>query len=289
MEDRTFHIYEKILKSESGLIITKDKGYLLESRLLPIAKEIGCENLDELARKIEQPFEKELRKSVVEAMTTNETSFFRDTRPFDNLRDVILPFFLKKNAITRRIRIWSAACSSGQEPYSIAMIIKEMESKFTGWNIEIIATDLSEDILDKAKKAEYTQFEVQRGLPIQLLVKYFEQQGDKWCIKDDIRRMIKFKTLNLLGEYSLIGSFDIVFCRNVLIYFDPDTKAQILNKIYKVLSKDGVLLLGGAETVIGLDVEFKGVEGQRGMYRPKEGSFLKDEASVGNQSSFGTS
>ncbi len=278
MEESVFAIYERILKSDSGLVITKDKGYLLESRLLPIAKEASCADLKELAHKIEQPSGRELRKSVVEAMTTNETSFFRDTRPFDNLRDVILPFFIKKRSTTKRLRIWSAACSSGQEPYSIAMIIREMADKLAGWNIEIIATDLSEEILDKAKKAEYTQFEVQRGLPVQMLVKYFEQHGDKWCVKDDIRRMINFQPLNLLGDYSAMGSFDIIFCRNVLIYFDPEDKAKILNKIHRVLNKDGVLLLGGAETVIGLDVEFKGIDSHRGMYMPKDGVFLQEDA-----------
>ncbi len=276
MEDHIFSIYEGLLKSRSGIIITKEKEYLLEARLLPIAKKAECSNLAELANKIKTSLDGDLAKSIIEAMTTNETSFFRDTRPFDNLRDVIMPYFVKSRATTKRLRIWSAACSSGQEAYSISMILKEMEAKLSGWTIEIVGTDLSQDILEQAKGAKYTQFEVQRGLPVQFLVKYFEQQGEKWYLKSDIRNMVTFRQLNLLESYASMGTFDIIFCRNVLIYFNQETKASILQKLSSCIQKDGILMLGGAETVIGINSDFKSLTGHRGMYIPTEGTFIPE-------------
>lgn len=273
MEERIFKIYEDFLRKESGLVVTMEKVYLLESRLNPIAKKHNLADLTELANKIKTKTNKAIEKEVMEAMTTNETSFFRDMRPFDNLEKVILPYFIKNRASTKKLRIWSAACSSGQEVYSIAMILKEWEAKLPGWNIEIVASDISKDIIDKAEAGIYTQFEVQRGLPIQRLVKFFDQKDDKWVIKDELKAKIKFKEANLLQDMSAMGNFDIVFCRNVLIYFNRETKGQVLDNIRKRMPDDGVLLLGGAETVLGITETFTPMAGQSGMYIVKGGSF----------------
>ena len=200
-------------------------------------------------------------------MTTNESFFFRDNRPFDQFKDIVLPHLLEARAARKQIRVWSAACSSGQEPYTLAMILKEEADKLAGWNIEIIATDLSTEILDKAKTGLYSQFEVQRGLPITLLMKYFTQEGEKWRIGDEIRKMVTYKPFNLLESPAQLGTFDVVFCRNVLIYFDQKTKGEVLERIAQIMPGDGFLYLGGAETVLGSSDSFEVLQGQRGIYR----------------------
>jgi chemotaxis protein methyltransferase CheR len=207
---------------------------------------------------------------VVEAMTTNESFFYRDKIPFDHFRDAIMPGLMAARAKERRIRIWCAAASTGQEPYSLAMSIKEMKQKLGGWRVEILATDLSTEVLEKAKAGVYSQFEVQRGLPIQLLVKYFSQVGDTWQIAPDIRAMVQYRPLNLLTDFSNLGRFDVVFCRNVLIYFDQETKIGVLNRVSKMLEGDGFLVLGAAETVVGLTDALKPVPDKRGLYAPNK-------------------
>jgi len=205
---------------------------------------------------------------VVEAMTTNETFFFRDKVPFDHFRDSIVPEVLKARAARRSIRIWCAAGSTGQEPYSLAMCLKEMSAALAGWRVEIIATDLSQEVLEKSKAGIYSQFEVQRGLPIQLLVKYFKQNGELWQISPEIRAMVQHRQLNLLHDFSQLGLFDVIFCRNVLIYFDQDTKINIFGRLAKTMEADGFLVLGAAETVVGLTDVFKPFPDRRGLYRP---------------------
>ena len=194
---------------------------------------------------------------VVEAMTTNESFFFRDKIPFEHFRDTIMPALLAARAAQRRIRIWCAAASTGQEPYSLAMALKEMAGGIAGWRIEIVGTDLSNEVLEKAQAGIYSQFEVQRGLPIQLLVKYFSQIGDTWQIAPDIRAMVQYRPLNLLADFSHLGMFDLVFCRNVLIYFDQATKTAVLDRIARITDRGGYLVLGAAETVVGLTDSFK--------------------------------
>jgi len=205
---------------------------------------------------------------VVEAMTTNETFFFRDKVPFDHFRDAIMPEMLKARAGRKSIRIWCAAGSTGQEPYSLAMCLKEMSAAIAGWRIEIIATDLSQEVLEKSRAGIYSQFEVQRGLPIQMLVKYFKQTGEFWQINADIRAMVQHRPLNLLHDFSQLGVFDVIFCRNVLIYFDQDTKINIFNRLARIMEPDGFLVLGAAETVVGLTDVFKPFPEKRGLYRP---------------------
>jgi len=261
-----FELIARILKERSGLALTKEKAYLLESRLNPVARKWSFSGFDELASAIRAGGNEKLLVDVTEAMTTNESFFFRDQKPFDLFLNLALPYLLKARAAQKKIRIWSAACSSGQEPYTLAMLLKENAAKVAGWNIEIVATDLSNEILDKAREGLYSQFEVQRGLPIALMVKYFKQEGDRWQISEELRRMVKYMPFNLLESPSRLGKFDIVFCRNVLIYFDPPTKTKVLDSIASVMPKDGFLYLGGAETVIGTTERFKPIPGQRGLY-----------------------
>ena len=261
-----FEIIAQLLKERSGLALNKEKAYLLESRLNPVARKWNFSGFDELAQAIRNTGEEALLVDVTEAMTTNESFFFRDQKPFDQFNEIVLPYLLEARAARRSFRIWSAACSSGQEPYTLAMLLKEHADKLAGWRVEIVATDLSNEILDKAKEGLYSQFEVQRGLPITHLVKYFVQVGDRWQIEDSLRKMIKFQQFNLLDDLSSLGRFDVVFCRNVLIYFDTPTKTKVLNGIAELLPADGFLYLGGAETVLGTTDRFEIMRGQRGIY-----------------------
>ena len=264
-----YEYLRKLLKERSGLDLSADKQYLIESRLLPLARKAGLSGIPELVQKL-QGGSSALITSVVEAMTTNETFFFRDKVPFDHFRDTIMPEVLKARAGRRSVRIWCAAGSTGQEPYSLAMTLKEMGAALTGWRVEIIATDLSQEVLEKAKSGVYSQFEVQRGLPIQMLMKYFKQTGETWQVNPELRAMIQHRQLNLLHDFSQLGTFDVIFCRNVLIYFDQDTKINIFNRLAKAMEPDGFLVLGAAETVVGLTDAFKPYPDKRGLYRPNE-------------------
>ena len=267
MTPSDYDYLRKFLKDRSGLDLSSDKQYLVESRLLPLARKAGLAGIEELIVQIKSGAEA-IAADVVEAMTTNETFFYRDKLPFDHLRDAVIPDLVKARASRRSLRIWCAASSTGQEPYSIAMCLKEMGSVLAGWRIEIIATDLAPSVLEKSRSGIYSQFEVQRGLPIQLLVKYFKQNGELWQLNADIRAMIQFKQLNLLQNFSHLGTFDVVFCRNVLIYFDQDTKVDVFKRVVKVMEPDGFLALGAAETVVGLTDAFKPHPDRRGLYRP---------------------
>jgi chemotaxis protein methyltransferase CheR len=255
-----------LVKARSGLTLSADKHYLVESRLLPVARKAGLPTLGELVLRLKGAGGDALTIDVVEAMTTNESFFFRDKFPFENFRTYIIPTLLEARASQRRIRIWCAAASTGQEPYSLAIILKEMGCLLDSFRVEILATDLSNEVLEKAKSGLYTQFEVQRGLPIQLLVKYFTQAGDRWRIAPEIRDMVQFRPINLIRNFSNLGLFDVVFCRNVLIYFDQATKIAVLERLADVTTCDGYLALGGAETVIGLTEMFKAIPERRGLY-----------------------
>jgi chemotaxis protein methyltransferase CheR len=257
----------RLLKERSGLVLSPDKQYLVESRLAPVARKAGLANLSELAGQLRRG-DARLTIEVVEAMTTNESFFFRDKVPFEHFRDTIMPALLAARAAQRRIRIWCAAASTGQEPFSLAMCLKEMKGKLAGWRIEILGTDLSVEVLEKARAGIYSQFEVQRGLPIQLLVKYFSQVGDTWQLAPEIRAMVQYRPLNLLADFSGLGPFDVVFCRNVLIYFDQNLKIDVLNRLARVVEPDGYLSLGAAETVVGLTDAFRLMPEKRGLYVP---------------------
>ena len=278
MNVNDFEYIAQLLYQRSGLVITQEKAYLLESRLNPVARRWDLDGIDALIGALRSKKDEKLMVDVTEAMTTNESFFFRDNRPFEQFKEIVLPHMLEARAARKQIRIWSAACSSGQEPYTLAMILKEEAARLAGWRIEIVATDLSTEILNKAKEGLYSQFEVQRGLPITLLMKYFAQEGEKWRISEEIRRMVTYKTFNLLDNPSTLGQFDVVFCRNVLIYFDQATKGQVLGRIAQVMPSDGFLYLGGAETVLGISDAFEVVPGQRGVYRLTGGASLNRKA-----------
>jgi chemotaxis protein methyltransferase CheR len=240
-----YEYLRKFLKDHSGLDLSADKQYLIESRLLPLARKAGLPGISELVQEM-RGGSTVFNTQVVEAMTTNETFFFRDKVPFEHFRDLIMPQILRARANGKTVRIWCAAASTGQEPYSLAMSVKEMGAALAGWRIEIVATDLSQDVLEKSKAGLYSQFEVQRGLPIQLLVKYFKQVGELWQINADIRAMVQQRQLNLLHDFSQLGVFDLIFCRNVLIYFDQETKTNVFNRLARAIEPDGFLALGAA-------------------------------------------
>lgn len=287
MTPTDYDFLRKLLKERSGLVLGEDKQYLVESRLLPVSRRAGTAGLKGLIEKIRQPANEALIVEVVEAMATNESLFFRDKLPFDHLRNTILPALLAARAQQRRIRFWCAAASTGQEPYSLAMALKEMGSALAGWRTEILATDFSLEVLEKAKAGIYSQFEVQRGLPIQMLVKHFMQVGEMWQIAPEIRAMVQFRPFNLLQDCSRLGKFDVVFCRNVLLYFDQRTKIDVLDRIARVVVPDGYLVLGAAETVVGLTASFRPIPDKRALYGPNPahlrlaGGFPRTAAAAG--------
>jgi chemotaxis protein methyltransferase CheR len=268
MTPADFDFLRASLKRHSGLVLSADKQYLLESRLLPVARKAGFDRLSALIGALKGHNAEALMTLVVEAMTTNESFFFRDKMPFDCFRSTVLPALQAVRRHSRAIRIWCAAASSGQEPYSLAMALREMDGGLAGWRVEVVATDISNAVLEKARQGLYSQFEVQRGLPIQFLIKYFSQNGEMWQIAPEIRAMVKYRKLNLLSDFSDLGRFDLIFCRNVLIYFDQETKVDVLDRLADVIADDGYLVLGAAETVVGLTDSFKVCPHLRGLYAP---------------------
>ncbi len=268
MTPKDFDYLRAMLKDRSGLVLSADKQYLAESRLLPLARKIGVNGLGELVAKLKSASAEPLAVQVTDAMTTNESFFFRDKVPFEHLRDTIMPALIQAHYRRHRIRIWCTAAAGGQEPYSIAMILREMNVKLAGFRVDILATDIATDVLEKAKAGLYSQFEVQRGLPIQQLVKYFTQVGEMWQIAPEIRAMVTFRQLNLLHDFSHLGFFDVIFCRNVLIYFDQPTKISVFERMARVIEPTGYMVLGAAETVVGLTDTFKPMAEKRGLYVP---------------------
>ncbi len=267
MKPQDFDLIRKILRDRSGLVLGDEKAYLLESRLVPVARKFGMKDIDEVLQKVRTSAPEDLIVDIVEAMTTNESFFFRDVKPFDLFKDNVLEHLIASRAGKKSFRIWCAAASSGQEPYSLAILLKEAAAKLNGWRTEIVGTDISNEILGRAKQGRYSQFEVQRGLAIQMLVKYFTKDGEHWQIKQEVRDMVSYREFNLLDDFAPLGKFDVVFCRNVLIYFDQETKKKVLERIAMLLPEDGVIFLGGAETVLGITDKFEPVAGQRGIYK----------------------
>ncbi|MFC4725203.1 protein-glutamate O-methyltransferase CheR [Glycocaulis abyssi] len=248
------------VKKRSGLVLGPEKGYLIESRLAPLARAEGLSGPEAVVDAMMRG-DQRLCAAASEALATHETFFFRDKTPFELFSEVMAPA-LRQARGGRALKIWCAAASTGQEPYSLAMLIRET----SGLGASILATDMCAHVLEKAKAGLYSQFEVQRGLPIQRLVQHFEQSGDSWRVKPELREMIRFEPGNLLDDFSRYGAQDIIFCRNVLIYFDVEAKAKILNRLAALLPPDGYLVLGAAETVVGLTDSLKPVPGQRGLY-----------------------
>ena len=269
MDNTAFTQLANFLKTSSGLVLTPDKAYLITSRLTPVAEQHGFKAVEDLVAAMTLNRNPRIRQDIIEAMTTNETSFFRDVTPFDKFKTVILPDLLVRRKQKKALRILCAAASSGQEPYSLAMILAEMGAQIADWRVEIVGVDIDTKILKRAEEAVYTQFEVQRGLPVQMLMKYFDRMDQSWKLKPIIREKVKFRTCNLLEPFTELGQFDVIFCRNVLIYFDAPTKRNVLDRLANQIASDGYLVLGGAETVLDLTQRFSAAPGSRGLYLPK--------------------
>jgi len=267
MNAADFSLFARLLKDGSGLVLTEEKSYLIESRLLAVAQRHGFASVAVLARALRQNADKALVHEIVVAMTTNESSFFRDMKPFEQFRAIVLPALLKARAASRTVRIWSTACAAGQEPYSLAMILEEERARLAGWHVSLVATDISGAMIERAKAGNYSQFEVQRGLPLKYLVRHMEPEADRWQLKPAIRGMVEFHAANLLDDLSWLGRFDAIWCRNVLLYFDAATKSALLDRLSRQLRPDGFLALGGAETTLGVSDRFEPVPQQRGLYR----------------------
>lgn len=247
-----YRFLQDYIYRQSGIVLDADKHYLLEARLLPVAKKRQLETVNDLCALLRATpgAADPLRRDVVEAMTTHETLFFRDLPQYEGLRNNVLPELIEQRKLTKRLRFWSAASSSGQEAYSLAMMLLEMGLE--GWDIQITGTDLSEQILERARQGRFLQIEVNRGLPVAMLLKHFVRQGLDWQLKDEVRRMVTFRRFDLREDMRTLGPFDVVLCRNVLIYFDQATKKRILEQIRGTLHRGGYLLLGGAETTLSI-------------------------------------
>lgn len=252
MSPEDFAFFRKFLHEKSGLDLSDKKTYLVVSRLTPVAKKWNLNTITDMTKALKMNPDPKLVLEVVDAMTTNETLFFRDDRPFKYFKASALPELMKARENKKNVRIWSTACSTGQEPYSIAMTLTDSIPKIDEWKFDILATDISDTALKQAASGEFNQFEIQRGLPIQMVMKHFRQEGPVWKVQDKIKNMVKFQHFNLLDRMEPLGTFDIIFCRNVLIYFDETTKKKILQNLAARLVPDGMLFLGGSETVIGL-------------------------------------
>jgi chemotaxis protein methyltransferase CheR len=264
-----FAYIAEIVKQDAAIVIGPGKEYLVESRLLPIARDAGVNDVASLAHKLQNGGGERLRRLVVEAMTTNETSFFRDRDPFTALSSAVLPELCRKRGATHRINMWSAACSTGQEPYSIAMTVLDHPLITSDWQVQIVATDINEEILARAESGRFTQLEVNRGLPASLLVRHFERSETEWKVLSAVRNLVRFKQQNLNEPFDF-AFMDVVFLRNVLIYFDAATKTDVLRRVRRVMKPDGFLFLGGSETTIGLDDGFERITiGNATVYRPK--------------------
>ncbi len=259
-----------LLRRRSAIVLDGTKDYLVESRLAPVARESGLASIDALLLEVVKRNETgPAARKVIEAMTTNETSFFRDIHPWETLRKTLLPELVRARRAQRRLRIWCAAASTGQEPYTIAMIIREHFPELASWDIQLLGTDINTAVLERAAEGVFRQHEVNRGLPAPMLVKYFERAGLDWQIRPEVRRMVVFKELNLIGRWSLFSTQDLVFMRNVLIYFDVATKREILRRTRENLEHDGYLVLGGAETTWNIDEGYVPVQaGATVVYQP---------------------
>jgi chemotaxis protein methyltransferase CheR len=264
-----FKFLAEVLRRRSGLVLPQHKSHLAENRLLPVVRRFGFKDVPALIAELRHGHEA-LAEAVTEAMTTNDSAFFRDRKTFEEFRDIVLPELLMLRAATKRLRLWCAACAAGQEAYSLAMLLDEAKLAAQGWSIELIASDINSQMVGRAQEGLYSQFEVQRGLPIRKLVANFTQEGTHWRIRKELRDMVSFRIFNLLDSPHWLGELDVVFCRNVLMYFDQKTRRQVLKSIARVLKPDGSLLVGPMESLASLTEDFVPFEHAPGLYfRPR--------------------
>jgi chemotaxis protein methyltransferase CheR len=266
MTGQEFDVIRRLLLERSAIVLEPGKEYLVETRLAPLVRQLNLNSLGELIARVRSQPDNGLHRQIIEALVTTESSFFRDHHPFETLRKVVLPDLINRRRDERRLHIWCAASSHGQEPYSIALLLREHFPELSGWKINLLASDLSRDVLARARTGRYNQIEVNRGLPASLLVKYFEQHGTDWQLKPDIRNMVDFQEINLAQPLPILPRMDLVLVRNVMIYFDVATKKVILGRLARLLRPDGYLLLGGAETTFNLDDSYRRVEPLKGGF-----------------------
>lgn len=285
IESEDFEYVRRFLHRQTGLSLTPEKKYLVETRLAPLARQLGLPTVAAVIIALRGHQHAEVARQVIDAMMTNETLFFRDKLMFDLVTQQVLPDLIAVRAAQKRLRIWCAAASTGQEPYSLAMHLLDSGLIREGWSIEILATDISADALDRARRGTYSQFEVQRGLPIQSLLKHFSQAANVWLINQTVKDIVRFEQLNLLDDFSRLGQFDLILCRNVLIYFDTPTKMGVLDRLAPMLQRDGLLMLGAAESVIGLTSRLVPDRHYRGLYARSDGLPLRRDLS-GSPASF---
>jgi chemotaxis protein methyltransferase CheR len=282
----TFDYIQGLVRVRSALILEPGKEYLVESRLDPLARQEGFSSLHDMVKRLRSSPWCDLHRKVVEAMTTNETSFFREIRLFEMFKKTILPQILALRGSQRTLNLWSAACSGGQEPYSIAMLLREHVPSLGSWNINLIASDISTEMLDRARAGRFNQIEINRGLPANLLVKYFQKHGVVWEINPDIRQMVEFREINLIHPWLSLPRMDVIFMRNVLIYLDVEAKKNILGRVARLLDPDGYVLLGGAETTTNLNDSFESVSRDGAMcfrLRKKQISAAPEEVLIGRR------
>lgn len=266
MTPQDFDYVCRLVRDKSAIVLEPGKEYLVETRLLPIARQMQLASVGDLISRLRSLPDNGLHARVIEAMVTTETSFFRDLHPFETLRATVLPGLIRSRQTERRIDVWCAASSTGQEPYSFAILVREHFPELRGWQVNITATDLSNEVLARAREGRYNQIEVNRGLPAPLMVKYFRQHGPNWELCEEVRRMVEFRQMNLAKPWPLMPRVDLVFLRNVMIYFDVETKKSILGRVARMLRPDGYLLLGGAETTFNLDDSFSRAENLKGGF-----------------------
>jgi chemotaxis protein methyltransferase CheR len=266
ISDSDFTYVRDLIYRQAAIVLEKEKTYLVEARLSPLLRKHGFGSLAQMISQMRLQPNNGMHWDVVEAMTTNETSFFRDIHPFELLKKTVLPDLIKRRAASRQLNIWCAAASSGQEPYTIALLLREHFPELSSWKLNFLATDISKEMLERCREGCYSQLEVNRGLPAPLLVKYFRKIGTEWEVKEDLRRSIDFRQMNLAQPWSVLPPMDVIFMRNVLIYFDIETKKGILARVRKTLKPDGYFFLGGAETTLNLDDSFKRVQIEKTAY-----------------------
>jgi chemotaxis protein methyltransferase CheR len=268
MTEQDYACFARVLRERCAIVLEPGKEYLLEARLAPVVRRHGLTAVADIAGRLRTAGDNGLATEVVEAMVTTETSFFRDIHPFDAIRKVVVPDLVRARQSTRHLNIWCAASASGQEPYTVALLLKEYFTELKDWTVIILATDISREMLRRSKEGRYSQVEVNRGLPINLLLKYFRQEGAFWQLRDDVRSMVDFQPLNLAAPWPYMPAMDLVLLRNVMIYFDVETKKSILRRVARVLRPDGYLVLGGAETTFGLDDSYRRIDNiKAGFYQ----------------------
>ena len=272
LQQSDFDFVQKLVQQKAAIVLDNGKQYFVESRLTPLAQNTGHDSIEKLILALRQnPHNSRMIEQVVEAITIHETSFFRDIHPFKCMKEVVMPALLERRASQHSLNLWCAACSSGQEPYTVTMLMRENFPQLQSWNVRFIATDISNQILNRAREGKFSQLEVNRGLPAPLLLKHFEKQGLVWQIKPQLRSSIEFRKLNLIDNWPPMPKMDVVFLRNVLIYFDVETKRKILGEVRKLLNPDGFLFLGAAEMPMSIDNAFERIDYPRsGCYKLRQ-------------------